>query len=34
MFKAWQLAAIDEAGYNGISEEHISRERIRKSLRC
>lgn len=31
MFKAWQLAAIDEAGYNGIREEHISR--VADSLR-
>ena len=25
MFEAWQLAAIDAAGYNGIREEHIDR---------
>lgn len=25
MFDAWQLAMIDEAGYNGINDEHISR---------
>ena len=25
MFEPWQLAAIDEAGYNGIREEHIQR---------
>lgn len=25
MFEPWQLAAIDEAGYNGIREEHIDR---------
>ena len=24
-FEAWQLAMIDEAGYNGIREEHIRR---------
>ena len=30
MFKPWQLAAIDDAGYNGIREEHI--ERVAKSL--
>ena len=24
-YKAWMLAAIDEAGYNGIREEHIER---------
>lgn len=33
MFKPWQLAAIDEAGYNGIREEHIIRvaEAIRRT---
>ena len=30
MFKAWQLAAIDGAGYNGICDEHI--ERVASSL--
>lgn len=25
MFEPWQLAAIDRAGYNGISDEHIER---------
>lgn len=30
MFKPWQLAAIDDAGYNGISDEHI--ERIVESM--
>ena len=25
MFEPWMLAAIDEAGYNGISEDHIRR---------
>lgn len=30
MFEPWQLAAIDEAGYNGIRQEHI--ERVAKSL--
>ena len=25
MFKPWQLAAIDDAGYNGIRDEHIDR---------
>ena len=24
-FKPWMLAAIDEAGYNGIDDEHIDR---------
>lgn len=24
MFEPWMLAAIDEAGYNGISDRHIS----------
>ncbi len=30
MFEAWQLAAIDEAGYNGIRDEHI--EKVANSL--
>ena len=30
MFAPWQLAAIDDAGYNGISDEHI--ERVAQSL--
>ncbi len=25
MFEPWQLAMIDEAGYNGIREEHINK---------
>lgn len=25
MYQAWELAAIDDAGYNGIREEHIER---------
>ncbi len=25
MFEPWQLAMIDEAGYNGVREEHIDR---------
>lgn len=25
MYEPWQLGMIDEAGYNGIREEHISR---------
>lgn len=25
LFEPWQLAAIDEAGYNGIRDEHIER---------
>ena len=25
MFKTWQLAMIDKAGYNGITNEHIER---------
>ena len=25
MFKPWELAAIDAAGYNGIREEHIEK---------
>lgn len=30
MFEAWQLAAIDDAGYNGIRDEHI--DRVAESL--
>ena len=30
MFKPWQLAAIDDAGYNGIRDEHI--EKVAESL--
>lgn len=30
MFEPWQLAAIDQAGYNGIRDEHI--EKIANSL--
>ena len=30
MFKPWQLAMIDDAGYNGIRDEHI--DRVAKSL--
>lgn len=30
MFEPWQLAAIDDAGYNGIRDEHI--ERVATSL--
>ena len=25
MFEPWQLAMIDDAGYNGIRDEHIDR---------
>lgn len=25
MYKPWQLAAMDEAGYNGIREEHLEK---------
>jgi len=25
MFDAWMLAAIDDAGYNGIRDEHLDR---------
>lgn len=25
MFEPWQLAAIDDVGYNGIRDEHIER---------
>lgn len=28
MFEPWQLAMIDEAGYNGIREEHIESGRV------
>ena len=31
MFEPWQLWMLDEAGYNGIREEHI--EKISGSLR-
>ena len=30
MFKPWQLGMIDEAGYNGIRDEHI--EKVAASL--
>ena len=30
MFKPWQLAAMDDAGYNGIRDEHI--DRVAESL--
>ena len=30
MFKPWELALIDHAGYNGIDERHI--ERVARSL--
>ena len=30
MFKPWQLAVIDDAGYNGIRDEHI--DRVAQSL--
>lgn len=30
MFEPWELALIDEAGYNGIRDEHI--EKVAKSL--
>lgn len=30
MFEPWQLAAIDQAGYNGIRDEHI--EEVANSL--
>lgn len=29
-YKPWQLAAIDEAGYNGIRNEHI--DKVARSL--
>ena len=25
MFESWQLAMLDDAGYNGIRDEHIDR---------
>lgn len=31
MFSPWQLAAIDEAGYNGISQEHL--EKVARSMK-
>lgn len=31
MFDGWQLALIDEAGYNGISDDHI--ERVAREIR-
>jgi hypothetical protein len=30
MFKPWQLALIDHAGYNGINDRHI--DRVARSL--
>ena len=30
MFEPWQLGVLDEAGYNGIRDEHI--ERVAESL--
>ena len=30
MFEYWELAMIDEAGYNGICDEHI--EKLARSL--
>ena len=30
MFKPWQLALIDRAGYNGINDRHI--DRVARSL--
>lgn len=30
MFEYWELAMIDEAGYNGIRDEHI--EKLARSL--
>lgn len=30
MFEPWQLGLIDEAGYNGIRDEHI--DRVTESL--
>ena len=32
MFEPWQLAMIDEAGYNGIRENHI--DKVAQSLRA
>ena len=31
MFEPWQLAIIDEAGYNGIRDDHINK--VAESLR-
>ena len=30
MFEPWQLAMLDDAGYNGIRDEHI--DRVAESL--
>lgn len=30
MFEPWQLAMIDDAGYNGVRDEHI--DRVAESL--
>lgn len=30
MYEPWELGVIDEAGYNGITDEHI--ERVAESL--
>lgn len=30
MFEPWQLATLDDAGYNGIRDEHI--DRVAESL--
>lgn len=30
MFEPWQLAMLDDAGYNGIRDEHI--QRVAESL--
>lgn len=30
MFEPWQLAMIDDAGYNGVQDEHI--DRVAESL--
>lgn len=32
MFEYWELAMIDEAGYNGIRDEHI--EKVAESIRA
>ena len=32
MFEPWQLAMIDDAGYNGIRDEHI--DCVAQSLNC
>lgn len=29
MYEPWELGVIDEAGYNGITDEHIERVRNR-----